>query len=112
MERQKWWSSRVAHRITIALIILQLGGCVLDMTTEQMSAMSLFCMVPIPANALISWSLFGSWLVLTFAWIVGLVSLGIPRLRPVHWLLVLLIPVGFVGQQVMLNEKIVHCDAP
>jgi len=98
--------------MTIALVLLQLGGCALDLASHQISLLALFCMATVPDNPALEWIAGGIWIVLSLAWVVGLLAVFRAAVRPVYWGLVLLIPIAFLTQQVMLDQEIFFCDAP
>lgn len=74
--------------------------------------MAMFCMATMPDSPTLEWTAGGIWIVLSLAWIVGLAAVSRQALRPVHWAMVALIPIGFLTQQAMLDQKFFYCDAP
>jgi hypothetical protein len=104
-------SSPKARVATIALLILQLAGCALDLTTEQASLGSAFCLAAPGHGALESLG-FALWIVLSFSWLVGLGALRVARLRPLYWALLAAIPLAWLGQAWMIGRHLLFCDAP
>jgi hypothetical protein len=102
--------SRAAGRVTIVLLVLQLGGCAFDFTCGQLSLMSAICLVT--SNPVLS--LVGAvlWLILALSWLVGLLSVGIPSIRPLYWGLLFLIPFAYAGQLILLQQGVLGCDGP
>ena len=103
-------SGRIARLLTIVLLIIQLTGCVFDLTHSQVALMSGFCMVT--DNRMLGMAGAAIGLALTLSWLVGLASLRIANLRPVYWLLFLAIPLAFVVQMQLLHRHVLSCDAP
>ena len=102
-------SSRKARLLTIIFLVAQLGGCVIDLTSEQYTLMSFFCLNgsgPLPALGL------ALLLILSFSWIVGLFAVTLPTFRPVYWSLILLIPLTYSGQQWLVRSHYLTCDGP
>jgi hypothetical protein len=102
--------SRRVRLITGGLLCLQIGGCVLDLTTEQMVLESGFCLVT--RNMSLQTVANAVWATLSLSWIVGLVSLRFAQLRVVYWILIVLAPVAYVAQMNLLNKHVFSCDAP
>jgi hypothetical protein len=109
------WSGRLSgprsRLLTVALLTLQLGGCALDLTTEQAVLGSLFCLAD-PNDGPIE--LAGSliWLVLSLSWVAGLAALRWSRLRPLYWSLVAATPLAYAVQAWLLHRHLLFCDAP
>ncbi len=106
------WASLPARTITIVLLVLQLASCAVDLTTEQASLISIFCMATVPENAVLEFAALAIWLTLAFSWIVGAFAVRVASLRPIYWLLLMTIPIAFVTQNALLQNKVVFCDAP
>jgi hypothetical protein len=106
------WSGRTARRITALLLVLQLAGCAADMVTEQVTAMSFFCMVTQPENSALETAALVVWLLLAFSWIVGLVAIKVAGLRPIYWVLLLAVPISLASQQALLDNHLIFCDGP
>ena len=100
-----------ARRLTLWLIVLQLGGCALDTATEQAIALSFFCTAA-PRDEALELVAGAVWLVLAFSWIAGLIALRRPALRPAYWSLLLAIPFAGAGQAWLLHRHYLLCDAP
>jgi hypothetical protein len=100
-----------ARQLTLWLIILQLGGCMLDTMTEQAVALTFFCMASVKDDAL-ELVAGAVWLVLAFSWIVGLLGLRWPALRPAYWSLLAAIPFAWAAQAWLLHRHLLFCDAP
>jgi hypothetical protein len=97
--------------LTIVLLMLQLGGCVVDFTSGQQAALwPAVCLVTRNRNFLLETGLFLVWVVLSFSWILGLASLRWTQLRPVYWALILLVPFAYVGHQELLGHRVFSCD--
>ncbi|MFL6843590.1 MAG: hypothetical protein ACJ8ER_01775 [Allosphingosinicella sp.] len=99
------------RRLTIALLILQLGGCVLDMQGRQASLMAAFCLAARDDDALV---LLGGavWIVLALSWTAGLFAVRWPILRPIYWSLLAAIPLAWAAQAWLLYRHFLFCDAP
>ena len=100
-----------ARLATVLLLTAQLGGCAIDLVSEQAVLRSLFCTAAVGRDAL-EWIAALTWLVLAFSWIVGLTALRHPLLRPAYWSLLLLIPAAFAAQSWLLDRQILYCDGP
>jgi hypothetical protein len=72
--------------------------------------MSGFCMVT--DNRILGIAAAALGTVMVFSWTVGLVSLRLVALRPVYWVVILMIPVAFFAQDQLLHRQILSCDAP
>jgi hypothetical protein len=114
-EPKRRWRGFVAGRsgrlITLILLTAQLGGCAVDLVTEQRVLLSAFCTAAFDDGPLEIVS-FAVWLALCLSWFAGLVAIRIPPLRPFYWSLVLLIPFAFAGQAWLLYRHILFCDVP
>jgi hypothetical protein len=100
-----------ARQLTLWLLILQLGGCMLDTMTSQATLVSLFCTAPVDDDALAL--LAGSvWLVLAFSWVGGLLALRRPALRPAYWSLLVAIPFAGAGHAWLIHRHLLFCDSP
>jgi hypothetical protein len=95
----------------VVLLTLQLGGCTVDLMSEQASLRSLFCTAA-PGDGPIEIVVFVAWAVLAFSWIVGLTSLRIAALRPAYWALLLAIAPAWLTQSALLERDILFCDGP
>ena len=103
-------SSPVARRITIVLLVLQIGGCVVDLAAEQYWLMSAICLVA--ASALAQLLGFVLWLILALSWVVGLLALRSPPARPAYWALLSAIPIAYLVQTSLLERGVLGCDGP
>jgi hypothetical protein len=103
-------SGRNARLVTIIFLAAQLGGCVIDVMSQQRTLMSFLCLGGLwgPLGVLGLALL----LILSLSWIAGLLALTLPTLRPVYWSLVLLIPVVHAGQQLLVARGYLFCDGP
>jgi hypothetical protein len=81
-------AGRAGRLLTIVLLTTQLGGCAVDMVTEQRVLMAVFCTAAFDDGPLEVAS-FAVWLVLCLSWFAGLVALRVAPLRPLYWALVL-----------------------
>lgn len=106
------WASEIARKITVLLLVLQLVGCAVDLTTTQASLTTFFCMAPGPNNDAMAWAGVLIWLSLMLSWIVGAIAMWRPGARPFYWLLLAAIPIAFFGHQALLANSTFHCDAP
>ncbi|MEQ1495450.1 MAG: hypothetical protein ABL912_06780 [Novosphingobium sp.] len=69
-------------------------------------------MATVPDNPTLEWTAIGIWIALSLTWVVGLIAVSRSALRPIHWVMFLLIPIAFLTQQTMLDQSIFYCDAP
>ena len=110
--RGPFWASDVARKVTIGLLVLQLAGCGVDLTTSQTSLISIVCLATVPDNPALERVGLLIWLTLSLSWIVGFVAVWREAIRPIYWLLLIAVPIGFTSQQVLLENKTLHCDGP
>jgi hypothetical protein len=73
-------AGRRARQVTIALVVLQIGGCAVDLGSEQHALMPLFCLVSPSLAVEILGSILG--LTLALSWVVGLLAIRFAMLRP------------------------------
>jgi hypothetical protein len=104
-------AARKAYLATLALLILQLGGCVVDLVSEQATLMAGFC-IAVPGDSVLEWVGSAVWVVLCLSWLAGLVALRVPPLRPLYWGLIAAIPIAWAAQNLLLHRHLLFCDAP
>ncbi|HEX6377160.1 MAG TPA: hypothetical protein VFZ91_15720 [Allosphingosinicella sp.] len=103
-------SSPAARRATIVLLVLQTGGCAVDLAAEQVWLMSAICLAS--ASALAELLAFLLWLALALSWAVGLLAIRLPSARPAYWALLAAIPTAHLVQTSLLRRGVLSCDGP
>lgn len=103
-------SSRRARQVTILLVVLQLGGCALDLTRGQWFLESMICMESASGTLQAIGAVI--WLALALSWIVGLAAIRAELGRPFYWGLLLAIPLAYGLQCWLLRHGVLYCDGP
>jgi hypothetical protein len=103
-------ASRPARRATIALLILQAGGCAADLAAEQYWLMSALCLAGAGGLAQLAGLL--AWLALALSWAVGLLAVRFAPARPAYWALLAAVPIAYLVQTSLLRRGIFFCDGP
>ena len=100
--------SRRATFLTMGLVFAQLSSCVAGVAGFEPVSDFFICVNPEQAFWFQNWVAL-IWVVLIFSWVVGIVALPFPRVRPIYWSLVALIPLFAAWQQWMVAQGHYSC---